>query len=195
MEDVYYDKENEEIRKLRTERYMHRNPIIYKKEEDLLTLIKDTTTKISKKEKEEAGIRAMLDLTSGSNFDNILEYNQQSLPPIEQILKDMEAAPKEGNEASQEKYYAFNRSSLMTFSIPGVSGVLNKKLMVSLQKMGLNAQKAANQENHDLYDRLKKEFVRLFILKAYYEKKAKELENLQNIDKSKMELLNKRAMV
>lgn len=196
LEDVFYDKQNEHIRKLRTERYMQRNQIIYKKEEDLLTLIKDTTTKISKKEKEEAGIRAMLDLTTGGDFENIITLDDRPLPPIEQILKEYEAKPSaEGDAKKANKFLAFNRSSLMTFTVPGVSGVLNKKLKVSLQKMGLDAQKAANQENHDFFDRLKKEFIRLFVLKAYYEKKAKELENLENIQKTKMELLSKRPML
>lgn len=190
--NVYYDKENEEIRKLRTERYMSRNAMIHKKEEEILTLIKDTTIKISKKEKEEANIRDMLELTCGSNFNDILDHDSGSLPPIEQILSNLDKDQKKENQTAKDHYLAFNRSSLMTLTVPGVSPILNTKLKTSLTKMGLEAQRVANEQNHDLFDRLKKEFIRLFVLKAYYEKKNNELDNLKRIEKAKGDLLNKR---
>ena len=193
--DVYYEKENEEIRKLSTERYMLRNSMVNKKEEDLLKLIKDTNVKINKKEKEEDGIRNMLDLTCGQDFDDILGHDSATLPPVEKILEDLDQKQKNRPGNAPEQHLAFNRSSLMTLTVPGVSAILNAKLNTSLTKMALNAQTVANEENHDLLDRLKKEFIRLFVLKAYYEKKANELENLKSIEKSKANLLNKRGAI
>lgn len=190
LNEVYFDKQNEEIRRLRTERYLSRNSCVNKKEEELVSLIKKVELKISKREREERGIRKMLDLTC----EGIKEEQEGlgKLKSVEEILKQKFSDLTEQPPA--QKYRAFSRSSLMKPSVPKASALLNQKLETCLKTMKLNVLNVHNEQTHDLFDALKKKFVRLLMLKAFHEKKLKQKQILEEM-RERQELLVKRPAI
>lgn len=191
LNDYFYDKKKEEVRKMGTERYMTRNSIINKREEELLNSIKNMNLKIIKREKEESEIRNMLNITCDGIRNEIKEDNFNTLQSVEDLLKSFSL--KNSFLSNNTKRIAFNRGSLITFTVPNVSPLLNKKLTNALENMKLEGLNVSNQINHDLIDKIKKNFIHLFILKAYLEKKKDELKKLKEIENEKMPMLGKRS--
>ena len=79
----------------------------------------------------------------------------------------------------------------MTTTVPKASALLNEKLETCLKTMKLNVLNVHNEQTHDLFDALKKKFVRLLMLKAFHEKKLKQKQILEEMCK-KQALLVKR---
>ena len=165
--DIYYDKEIEKIRKIKSEKYLTRPKEMFEIENKLLSEMKNLEILIKKKERENRNFKKLIEFTKTEKLE--LEDNKINLEKIETQNIDL----------ISEKPYAFNRGSFMKGPILTLPPLTNKKIELALIQLEKPTNIIATKENMEKFDLLRKLLLKLFSLKYYFDKKKEELENLK----------------
>ena len=165
--DIFYDKEIETIRKIKSEKYLTRPKEMFEIENKLLSEMKNLEILIKKKERENRNFKKLIEFTKTEKLE--LEDNKINLEEIE---------TKNLNEIS-EKPYAFDRGSFMKGPILTLPPLTNKKIELALIQLEQPINIIATKQNMEKFDLLRKLLLKLFSLKYYYDKKKQELDNLK----------------
>ena len=162
---IKYNKQAEQVRRAKTEKYLKRKEEEHKYENKLINEIKNIEGYIKQKERE------------NKNFKKIVEFNKDEKKEIIDKGINIEDLIK-NTDGVKERPFAFNRGTLMRSPLPNIMPMANKKLELALSQLGVPETYIATENNLDQMDLLKKKLLKLFSLNFYYQQKEEELKNM-----------------
>lgn len=130
---------------------------------------------IKKKEREQTNLKKMLEIGKEKN----------EAEKIEDVVNKIEEVQHSVFQKSEKCVYL--RGFVMHGHLPNLSSKLNKKIEIVLKELSIPERPMPTATIHSLYDRLRKELLKMFSLQIHLEKKNEEKKRIEDqLNRSKM---------